>query len=227
VSVPAAAIAFHHRPRNSRRTWSPGLRLLALSLSIAPCFRLEGQTPDQPRTWEDLVSELEPDQSLRIELRDGSSRLGRSVTVDDSSLVVRVRSGGRATAFDRTDLERVRIRLKSRAGTGLAVGAALGVGLSAAVLLAVGDFSGELEYLNFFIPLAVGLGTGALGALVGASVVTYRDYEAESAALESSCHLTARAQWPECRPGTDLCGGRGPLPLPEFPATFGRAATHP
>ncbi len=102
------------------------------------------ERPAEPsRGWAALLEDLSPNRSLRLELEDGAVRLGRSVAADDSSLVVRVRSGALETRFERADLARVGVRTGSRAGRNALIGAAAGATVFITfIALIASEFSG-------------------------------------------------------------------------------------
>lgn len=163
----------HWRP-HSCRAGGPVALLLILCIPA-----LSGaQEKPSPRTWDDLLRDLEVDRSIRVDLLDGTVRLGRSIAVDDSSLSLRVRSGSRITNLGRGEINRVRLRTGSGLGTGLLVGLLAGGAIGAGAVVISGEcFSGcgELDLGVVFAFYGAAIGT-AVGALVGSTQVSYEDY---------------------------------------------------
>jgi hypothetical protein len=150
-----------------------GCLLMTLDLQAQEAHRIE------LRTWADLQQDLSENQSLRVELRAGAVRLGRSVAVDDSTLSVRLWSGGETTRIRRGHIRELEVKTRSRTGTGALAGAAVGTAVGAIFVSDV--FPSDSR--NTGSDIAVGLITGAfaagLGAIVGSQLAEYQKYSAD------------------------------------------------
>lgn len=140
----------------------PFIVVLVASAVVAGCARhrppVTGRT-SYPPGWS-AVQQLPSGQSVRLDLRDGTTVTGRFVSADEGSLVVRQK--GRDARVVRGSIQRVTRRdrqTKRKAMRGLLIGGVAGAVVGAAAT----------DYNRGAWSAMLGLGWAALGCAIGAS----------------------------------------------------------
>jgi hypothetical protein len=132
------------------------------------CVSWSGGDCQQTKRWSDLISDFEPNVSVRLELLPGGVRQGRSVSIDEESLVVRLGAPPDTLRFARAALESVKMKVSSEQYWGMLGGAVAG-GAAMAALNDRGD-----------VLWPFGAVFGALGGFVlGREIPRYESYSAD------------------------------------------------